>query len=354
MIPYLLLLVFVTTTSYLGRRLRNRAPRRASLGVVGAALVLFAGLRDSSVGTDTGTYIRHFHASDSFDIVFERQDAGYYLISWFARAVTDSYVLLLVLTALVVVSCYMVVFVRVVKRYETAIFLFVALGVYTFFFNGARQGIAAGICFLAIPFLLERRMWPYIALVIAATAFHRTALITLPLYWVATAQVNWRRLAVLAGATVLVVAFLGVFVDVAAALLSDKFETYAEAGDGGGEVWVAFLVGQGVLLYYFRRVVPDPDGWYGRLLNIYLIGLVPALTSTLSGVNPSGVLRLHLYFSSTAILMWPIVFRQFGMTPLRGILTLGFLAVTLSFFVLTTTAFSNLTPYRVNSELFPQ
>lgn len=354
MIPYLLLLVFVTTTAYFGRRVGNSVLRKASLAVIGLALTLFAGLRDSRVGTDTGTYVRHFYASDTFDIVAERQDAGYYLISWFARSLSESYAVLLVLIALIVVSCYLVTIARVVKRYESAIYLFVALSVYTFFFNGARQGLAAAVCFLAIPFLLERRLWPYVALVGVAATFHRTALIALPLYWLAAPQVNWRRLLAVAGATVVVVSFLGVFVDLASRLLSDKFESYAEVGAGGGEVWVAFLVGQGAALYHFKRLVPDPDGWYARLLNIYLIGLVPALASTISGVNPSGVLRLHMYFSPMAILMWPMVFRQFGVTPLRAILSIGFLAVTLGFFVLTTSTFSNLTPYRANAELIPR
>lgn len=353
MTPYLLLLLFVTLNAYLGRRSGHKLIRRMSLLIIGMALILFAGLRDYRVGTDTGNYIRHFYASDSFDYVTEQQDVGYYLISWLARSMTDSYASLLLLIALLVVSCYLITIIRVVKRYETAVYLFVALGVYTFFFNGARQGLAAAICFYAIPYLLQRRMWPYIALVIVATAFHRTALIALPLYWAASPHVNWRRLMVLAGATLVLIAFLSVFVSLAAGLLSDKFEAYAEVGEGGGEIWVAFLLGQGALLYYFKRIVSDPDGWYGRLLSIYLIGLVPALASTLSGVNPSGVLRLHLYFSSTAILLWPMVFQGVRPMALRGMLSLGFLVLTIGLFVLTTTTFSNLTPYRINSELFP-
>jgi len=105
-------------------------------------------------------------------------------------------------------------------------------------------------------------------------------------------------------------------------------------------------------LYLFKSVVPDPDSRYARLLNIYLLGLVPALASTLSSVDPSGLLRLHLYFSPMAILLWPMVFQQFGITATRVLLALGFLAITLSFFVMTTSTFSHLVPYRLNSEIF--
>jgi hypothetical protein len=352
MLPYIALLAFVTVITYLGRRSGQRLARRISLVVVGCSLVLFAGLRDRFIGTDTGTYIRHFHASESIDIVKEREDWGYYLLSWFSRTLSESYAVLLLLIALVVVVCYMTTIIRVVRRYETAIYLFVALSVYTFFFNGARQGIAAAICFLAIPFLLERKLWPYLALVAVAATFHRTALIALPLYWIASAQVGWKRLAALGVATVLTIVFLSVFVGFAANLLSDKYAQYAVVGDGGGEVWVSYLVGQGALLYWFKSIVPDRRDWYARLLNIYLVGLVPAVASIVSSVDPSGILRLHLYFSPVAILMWPMVFERFGTTPLRGLLGLGFGGVTFAFFFLTTSTFSGLAPYRLNTSIF--
>lgn len=352
MIPYFLVLLSVVVVAYVGRRSGSIGVRRICLCVIGGVLVLFAGFRDRRIGTDTGTYIQYFYDSDSVDIIWERGEVGYYTLSWLARSLSDSYSVLLLLIALIVVPCYMATITRVVRRWETALYLLVALSTYTFFFNGARQGIAAAICFSAIPFLLERRRWPYIALVAVATTFHKSALIALPLYWMASDHVGWRRLVTLGAATVLTVAFLGRFVGLAADLISDRYAQYGEAGEGGGEVWVAYLVGQGALLYWFKRIVPDHDGRYSRLLNIYLIGLVPAVASTLSSVDPSGILRLHLYFSSTAVLLWPIVFRQFGTTPMRGILATGFAAVTMAFFYLTTSTFSNLTPYRLSQSLF--
>lgn len=352
MIPYLWLLVFVTVTAFFGRRSGSRLIRWGSVAVVGAALVAFAGLRDRSIGTDTETYLSHFYASDRFSIVFERQDFAYYVLSWIARSLSDDYAALLLLIGAVVVVGYMSAIVRLVRRYETALYLFVALSVYTFFFNGARQGIAAAICFAAIPYLLERRLWPYMGLVLMAATFHRSALIALPLYWLASRDVRWTRLVGVGIATVVTVVFLGLFVGLAAELLSDKYARYAEAGEGGGKVWVTYLVGQGALLYFFRRVVSDSDGRYGRLLNIYLVGLVPALASTLSSVDPSGLLRLHLYFSPVAILLWPMVFQQFGTSALRGLLSSGFFAVTLAFFIMTTSTFSKLVPYRINTGLF--
>ena len=349
MMPYLLLLAFVTSTAYLGRRSRHHVIRKSSLFVVGGALVAFAGLRDFRVGADTGNYVRQFTFSESFASVTEHKtEIGYNFLSWLARSISDSYSVLLLLIATIVVGCYIPTIVKLTRRYETALFLFITLGVYTFFFNGARQGIAAAICFAALPFLLQRRLVPYLLTVGVAALFHQTAWIALVLYPLASPRVDWRRLILLGGAAVVLVVFLQVFVGFAAALLDDKFAAYAEAGEGGGQVWVAFLIGQGAMLYLFKGRVHDPEGHYGRLLNIYLIGLVPALASTLSGVNPSGLLRLHLYFSSVAILLWPMVFLQFRSVTVRGLIAFGFIGVTLLFFMLTTNTFAGLTPYRLN------
>ena len=352
MIPYLLLLAFVVGVAYAGRRSGSKGVRRISLGAVMLALIAFAGLRDSRVGTDTGTYVRMFRFSDSFSSVTEnRTEIGYNFLAWMARSFSNSYSALLLMIATIVVACYVPTIVKLTRRYETGLYLYITLGVYTFFFNGARQGIAAAICFAALPFLLQRRLIPYVLMVGVAALFHKTAWIALVLYPLAAPRVTWRRLLLVASGTVVLVAFLRVFVGLAAMLLDDKFAAYAVEGEGGGQVWVAFLLGQGAMLYLFKDKVHDPEGYYGRLLNIYLIGLVPALASTLSGVNPSGVLRLHLYFSSMAILLWPMVFLQVRSVKFRGLLAFGFIGVTLLFFVLTTTTFSNLTPYNVNRTL---
>lgn len=47
---------------------------------------------------------------------------------------------------------------------------------------------------------------------------------------------------------------------------------------------------------------------FSRLLNIYLIGLIPVVAATLSNVNPSGILRLHIYFSQVALILWSMYF----------------------------------------------
>jgi hypothetical protein len=194
---------------------------------------------------------------------------------------------------------------------------------------------------------------PYICLVLFASTFHRTAIIALPLFWLASDKLKWTRILFIIIATVITITSLSLFVDLASRYVSEVYWKYAEVGEGGGEVWVSFFVGQGILLYWLGSKIPDPDGRYARIMNIYLIGLVPSLASTLSSVDPSGILRLHLYFSPMSILLWPMIFQRLKNLAMRRVLYASFIIVTLAFFILTTITFSHLVPYRLNPILWP-
>lgn len=351
MLPYLSVLFFVSLTAYFGRCIRNKAIRNTSVFIILTTLILFSGLRDGRIGTDTEAYVSRFLDSSSSESIFLTSEIGYGFLVWVARNISNSYSVLLLLVAMMVVFSYASAIFKLAERYEIAFFLFIALGVYTFSFNGARQGVAAGFCFMAIPFLLQRKFIPYVLSVIFATFFHQTAWVAILLYPIASKHVDWHRLVFVGFATVLLVLFLQIFVGFAVLILDDKFSAYAEVGQGGGELWVAFLVCQGLLLFYFKKIINDPEYYYARLLNIYLAGLVIALASIFSSINPSGLLRLHLYFSSVSIIMWPMVFRSFTNFALRDIIAFLFVCVAVSFFFLTTSSFSNLTPYLINQDL---
>ena len=351
MIPYLVLLLIVVYLAYLGRRNGSKGVQLFSLGIIVLVLVLFAGFRYRLVGTDTGNYIRMFFDANTISDIWETTEIGFNALMVLAKNISTNYASLLILIALIVVSCYISTIVRLTKRYETSVFIFITLGAYTFFFNGARQGIAAAICFFAIPWLLERKPRQYFLLVALAYTFHNTALIALPLYFLAIPRVDWRQVAIVAGTTVITVLFLTVFVQFAADLLNDRYASYAVESEGGGLVMATFLVGQGALLFALRKQIKNSNGHYERLLNIYLLGLIPVIASVVSNVNPSGLLRLHPYFAYTAILLWPMFFQSMKNIKQRRIISLVFALVMLSFYYLTTESFSNLVPYRINMSI---
>lgn len=348
MIPYFLILFVVVFIAYIGRRYGSNSVRIISLTLVFLLLVVFAGLRDRSVGTDTGNYIWMLLSTNTFIDVFRTTEFGFNTLLLISKSISNDYSILLTLIAFVVVGLYISTIAKLTERYETAVFLFITLGAYTFFFNGARQGIAAAICFFAIPYLLERKPKQYFLLVALAFTFHHTALIASLLYFLAVPRVSWRQIVAVVVGSVIMTLFLTVFVQLAAVLVDDKYSSYAEVTEGGGRVLVAFFVAQGTLLYLLRNKAKDKNGYYSKLLNIYLIGLMPLVAAVFSNVNPSGIIRLHMYFSSTAIVLWPMIFIGLNKARERNILSLFFLLFMLFFFYLTTSSFSKLVPYEIS------
>lgn len=352
MTPYLILLALLVFFAYGSRLIKGDAGvRNASIFIVSFLLILFQGVRDRLVGTDTGVYVRRFEFVSSTADIWRSTEIGYNALNVYLSLLFDSYSALLIAVAAIVVGAYALGITMMVKRYELALFLFVTLGVYTLPFNATRQGIAVAICFLALPWLLRRRPLPYFFLVGLAALFHHTAIIAAPLYLVVMARVDWRYVTGVAIGTVLLTAGFSTVVQLSARLLSDAYSVYADEHAGGGGLMATFLVAQGVCLYFLRPRNNGDQENYSRLFSIYLIGLIPALASVMLSVNPSGVLRLHFYFSHVAILLWPIALNQIKSARLRTLIYSGLVLVVLSFFFLTTTTFSNLTPYRINPEL---
>ncbi|RCV91012.1 EpsG family protein [Billgrantia montanilacus] len=353
MIPYLFLLFFVVFVATLGRKYGSVGVRRLSLVFVAAFLIFFAGFRDRTVGTDTGNYVAWLLRVTSIEeaLIFPIE-IGYSFLVLLSSSLSDSYAVLLTLTACLVVGCYAVTIVRLVKVYEFSLFVFITLGVYTFFFNGARQGIAAALCFLALPWLLNRRAIPYFFFVFAATLFHKTAIIAAPLYFIARSHIGLREIFSVMFGVVTLSVFLSSLTEFAAFFIDERFASYGQSGVGGGHVQLAFLSVQGILLLLFKNQIEENKVWYCRLLNIYFIGLIPAIASVVSSANPSGILRLATYFSHTSILLWPMVFVSFKRVTDRRIFLLGFSSFALLYFVLTTTSFSGLSPYQLNMKPF--
>lgn len=348
MTPYIILLLLTVLFSYIGRKSGTSLIRRFYLAVVLLMLVLFAGFRNVSVGTDTGAYVADFNLITSSDFIWRTTEIGYNSLAFICSSISSNYTLLLTSVALISIVCYSIGLIRLTKRYETAFFLFFTMGFFTFIFNGARQSIALSIFVLALSSLLNRRLVSYLFLVVLAASFHHTALFAIPLYFLAIPRVGFRQLLYIFIAITTLVLTLrsaGQFIEL---FFSDKYTSYTVKGESGGSLMVSYLLVQGFILYLLRHKIYDPKRKYLRLLNIYLIGLVPASATVLAGVNPSGLLRISMYASSTSMVLWPMVFYGIKDDSIRFLSSVLFLIFFITFFYFTTISFSQLVPYSIN------
>lgn len=353
MIPYLVLLFLVTTVAYIGRQSQYIQFQRLSLFIVAVGLILFAGLRDYGIGTDTWNYYRIWNNARSLgDVLSSNIEIGYMLLVWLTHKLFDSYSILLIATAIIAVILYLSTIIRFIENYEFGIYLFIVFGFYTAFFNAARQSIAVAICFWALPFLFEKRFIPYAVCIFVAMLFHKTAIIALPIYFLASPEIRLRRIIGLLASVVVFTLFIRIFVGFASEFLDDRYVAYAVHSQSGGVIDILVLFLEIIILFLLRHRIKKNIVEYNMLLNIYLISLVPSFVTLFAGVDPSGLLRLSRYFSGVEMLLWPIVFYEIKKTKQTMLIGFSFLIVSLAYFTMTTSTWSNLTPYAVTKGLF--
>lgn len=355
MLIYFLVLFVVTLTTYVANKPHSSvATSRLFLFFSFISMVLVAGLRDKSVGTDSWSYVRYFDWIQTLQDVAkyggDTGEYGYWYLNWLIHFVSDQYMVLFLAIAVIVVGCYQYAIVKYSSNSTISFFVFMTMGFYTFFFNGARQGIACAIMTLAIGPLLKRNLKQYLACVLIAFFFHKTALIAVPVYFLFNKGNNLKS-NFLYGLLGFVGAFaFPKFIELGGKL-DDRYYVYGTSGTGGGFFIVGFTSLLTLFFLVFKKSVHINRDRYCHFLNMLILGAMISVVSVVFQINPSGVLRLSLYFTISVVFLWPIVFENISKLSSKifftSILTMGYLA----FFTLTTERFSRLVPYAFNETL---
>ena len=165
-------------------------------------LIIMAVNRDGIVG-DTMPYIRMYRKMPSgFSGIPAyytglKKDKAFFLISSIIKCFFGSDYRIYFLFFAVIQSIGLI---RLYRRYSpdfiTAAFLFVASTDYVSWMqNGMRQFVAVTICLFATDFILEKKYVPAIIVVLIASRFHQTALLFLPIMFIASGEPwNWKTL----------------------------------------------------------------------------------------------------------------------------------------------------------------
>lgn len=341
MLPYLLVLGFVTFWI----ALEKTAVGRKSFWLPLLVLSLFAGMRSYRVGTDSGTYTRKFVSNLSTNYYNFREDVeiGYQLYEYLILKFTHNYFWLFFLSGLIVVYCYLYIIKRYSVNYLISVILFVTLGVYTFFFNGLRQGLAMAIFALSLPYLLERKFFYYLLVCIIASLFHKTALIMIPFYFLVNLRIKalYKILATFLCSLILSGPLVGYI-----SSTNERYETYSEVAEkSGGILTLGFYVILLAFIYFIIRHYKVKDQQVLKMFVFYSMGVVFLIPIAMLGSNPSGPQRLLIYFAWTLILILPAIFKKINNVYITSVSVMAFII----YFILTTSRFSNLTPYIINS-----
>ncbi|WP_017401298.1 EpsG family protein [Acinetobacter radioresistens] len=340
MLPYILILFLVILWIWVEKKSLNRD----ALWIPLSFLILFASFRNYRVGTDTGNYVKNFISQLNYQYFNfnDNVEIGYQLIEYSLLRFTHNYFWLLFVTSFIVVFCYLYVFKKYSKDYISSVFIFITLGTYTFFFNGLRQGIAMAIFALAIPYLVKRKFSKYFLICILASFFHSSALLMLPFYFLVNLNIRILYKITLAFLSSLL---LSKFLITYIATTNQRYESYSQTSENsGGLITLAFYVVVFIIMYISSYLYKIKDREFLQILTFYSVGVVFMIPVALLESNPSGPQRLLPYFTWVLALILPYLYKKINN---KYIYIISFFFA-LIYFYLTTSRFSNLTPYTIN------
>lgn len=175
-----------------------------------------------------------------------------------------------------------------------------------------------------------------------ASLFHITALFMIPFYFLVNLKIKpiYKILSTFIG-SLFVSRFLIQYISAS----NERYESYAAADqEGGGFVTLGFYTILVLVLSFIIRVYKIKDKQFIQLFTFYAIGVFFIIPIAMLGANPSGPQRLLTFFTWTLILILPVAFKRINNAYVTSLAVILFII----YFVLTTTSFSNLTPYIIN------
>lgn len=162
-------------------------------------LILITGFRNLSVGPDTAGYYMSYRdlKSEDWDYVIGifkdyyqngvGKDVGFSVFRKIFQTFGVSFRFFLIIVA----ALFFVPYGWVMKLLERniaasfyAFLMFIALFL-IYAFSSIRQDIALSATLISFKFIRERRLIPFLILIIAASTIHKSALLFLPYYWIA-------------------------------------------------------------------------------------------------------------------------------------------------------------------------
>lgn len=199
-----LLIFFILVFLYLGTLKSGNGRSALQLAVFLSGIAMFVGLGDMLGGYDRYIYGdvfdsianvtnagKSYWTNDCFS--FFPSEGGWTVLNILMSFFTDNrYIFILAVTLLT----YTLLFIslrRYASNYPFALVLFLGLWFY-FSFTYLRQVLGATLVWLSIPYIVKRNPWKFCAIVLLAWTIHKSAIIFLPVYFIAHRSYTRRQI----------------------------------------------------------------------------------------------------------------------------------------------------------------
>ncbi len=311
MTAYVALAIFPILLGLCFPKLHQSKKQRITFFVLcGIVMLFFMGLRHYSLGsTDTMNYYNAMQRAISSSSWHNFYDPDYYEVGlqafmYLLSRFVDHPQWLLFVTSLFYILCVFYFVNHNSDNIPLSITTYISLGLMQFHLQGMRQSIAMCICLLAYEQAKRKHFIKFLLLVLFATAFHQTAVVFLPIYFLCRLKFSWKSMVGIFGGSILMV----IFTDNIINLANEAFDkNYVTTVTSGGFVALGiYLVILALTLWYYSIHKTDDKT---PLL------FVLVLATLCYGMRYTGALvaeRVSFYFSFSQVAMLPAALRLFA------------------------------------------
>lgn len=312
MLVYFTNLITSTIFNFLSRKLKNIKNKSSKFfEIIGLTIpILVCGLR-YNVGTDFENYQIWFFQYLNAPISFEDKDFGFGIMIKIIQLFTVNPQILFIISAIIINILIMLFIKENTDFYDLGYFLFIALYFYYSSFNIMRQWIAISIFLYSLKFIYNKKIIKYLICVALASVFHKTALLTIPIYFVFRMKINLKNLAILIGGLSVVVLQFENIITFAGQLLNLNIEKYllyfdatSSAGSNGYAYAIMVVVLLCIILLTYKKYMNENKRGKEQILMLILAGII-----SLVGAGNMIFARLQFYFIPIIIVVIPNILK---------------------------------------------
>lgn len=200
---YIVLILAITTLYALTQILSFRDEKRAFLVLAFSIIGIMVGFRGINVGADTWNYYQSFGQYANTTIFLDRigsadTEIGYVALTKVLYGITENPQILFIFEGILIAVSYSVFFshnTENIGEAYTAVLAYLAFNMFSFQLTGLRQSIAMACAIWSYEQAKKQRIIPFLAIVMASSLFHASALFLLPSFFLIRIE-NKRKLKV--------------------------------------------------------------------------------------------------------------------------------------------------------------
>lgn len=290
-----------------GRRTRQSFGNRLFITGIFVILFLCSALR-FDIGNDYWKYTQTAHEVYVGGYVVTEMGFNFIVKLIYGLCGSECYELVFALFAFVTIRIFLKAFYEQSVDFSWTFFLFMTMGLYFQTFNTVRYYFALAIVLYSIKYVLGKDRISFIFLILFAALFHKSVLLVIPVYWIATFE--WKKWHIIAGFVTGALCFAGQKIILKLALIlypSYKGTVYLAGSDTFSSMLrITMILGLYIWFVKYKGAMLEEISRFRELQFYARLNILSFIVCAFFSFLPV-VTRIIYYFSVTQLFMIPLI-----------------------------------------------